>query len=79
MISALAATPRLQHLSEADLDALIAELRGQGTKELVLLGLGVELTPIGPLAAAPWPLDAATAQDVEEAFAVAMSHSGCGR
>jgi len=34
----MAATPRLQHLSAADLDALIAELRRQGTRELVLLG-----------------------------------------
>ena len=33
-------TPRLQRLSEADLDALIAKLRRQGTKELVLLGSG---------------------------------------
>ena len=40
----MAATPRLQHLSEADLDGLIAELRRQGTRELVLLGPGVELS-----------------------------------
>ena len=40
----MAATPRLQHLSAADLDALIAELRRQGTRELVLLGPGVRLS-----------------------------------
>ena len=74
----MAATPRLHHLSTADLDGLIAELRRQRTTELILLDPGVELIPSGPLAAAPWPLDAATAQDVEEALAVAMSHSGCG-
>ena len=34
----MAATPRLQRLSAADLDALIAELRRKGTRELVLLG-----------------------------------------
>jgi Leucine-rich repeat (LRR) protein len=39
----MAATPRLQRLSEADLDALIADLRRQGTKELVLLGPKVPL------------------------------------
>jgi small GTP-binding protein len=31
-------TPRLQRISEADLDGLIAELRRQGTTELVLFG-----------------------------------------
>ena len=39
----MAATPRLQRLSKADLDALIAELRRQGTRELVLLGPNVYL------------------------------------
>jgi internalin A len=34
-------TPRLQRISEADLDGLIAELRRQGTTELVLLGSGI--------------------------------------
>jgi small GTP-binding protein len=36
-------TPRLQRISEADLDDLIAELRRQGTTELVLLGPGAHL------------------------------------
>jgi Leucine-rich repeat (LRR) protein len=40
----MAATPRLQHLSAADLDGLIAELRRQGTRELVLLGPVVRLS-----------------------------------
>jgi len=47
----MAATPRLQHLSEADLDALIADLRRQGTMELVLLGPGVRL----PASVDQWP------------------------
>jgi internalin A len=37
-------TPRLQRISEADLDGLIAELRRQGTRELVLLGPGIRLS-----------------------------------
>jgi hypothetical protein len=40
----MAATSRLQLLSEADLDGLIAEMRRQGTRELVLLGPRVELS-----------------------------------
>jgi Leucine-rich repeat (LRR) protein len=47
----MAATPRLQHLSAADLDALIADLRRQGTRELVLLGPGVRL----PDSVDQWP------------------------
>ena len=47
----MAATPRLQYLWEADLDALIAKLRRQGTRELVLLGPGVELSTSG----GQWP------------------------
>ena len=47
----MAATPRLQRLSEADLDALIAELRRQGTRELVLLGPNVHL----PDSVDQWP------------------------
>ena len=39
----MTATPQLQRLSEADLDDLIAELRRQGTRELVLLGHDVIL------------------------------------
>ena len=35
-------TPRLQRISEADLDGLIAELRRQGSTELVLLGPGAD-------------------------------------
>ena len=34
-------TPRLQRISEADLDGLIAELRRQGITKLVLLGPGI--------------------------------------
>ena len=39
----MAATPRLQHLSRADLYGLIAYLWRQGTRELVLLGPDVHL------------------------------------
>jgi small GTP-binding protein len=39
----MTATPRLQRISEADLDGLIAELRRQGTTELVLVGPGAHL------------------------------------
>jgi Leucine-rich repeat (LRR) protein len=49
----MAATPRLQRLSEADLDALIADLRRQGTRELVLLSPGVRL----PASVDQWPQD----------------------
>ena len=49
----MAATPRLQHLSEADLDALIADLRRQGTRELVLLGQWVRM----PASVDQWPRD----------------------
>ena len=49
----MAATPRLQHLSEADLDALIADLRRQGTRELVLLGPWVRM----PASVDQWPRD----------------------
>ena len=49
----MAATPRLQRLSAADLDALIAELRRQGTRELVLLGPGVRLSA----SVDQWPRD----------------------
>jgi hypothetical protein len=51
MISAMAATPRLQRLSEADLDDLIAELRQQATTELVLLGPYIGL----PASVNDWP------------------------
>ena len=44
-------TPRLQHISEADLDGLIAELRRQGTTELVLLGSNIEM----PASVDQWP------------------------
>ena len=44
-------TPRLQRISEADLDGLIAELRRQGTTELVLLGPGAYL----PASVDHWP------------------------
>jgi Leucine-rich repeat (LRR) protein len=47
----MAATPRLQHLSAADLDALIADLRRQGTRELVLLGPDIDL----PASVDQWP------------------------
>ena len=47
----MAATPRLQRLSEADLDGLIAEMRRLGTRELVLLGAGVRL----PDSVDEWP------------------------
>jgi len=40
----MAVTPRLQRLSAADLDALIADLRRQGTRELMLLGPEVRLS-----------------------------------
>ena len=39
----MTAAPQLLHLSEADLDGLIAELRRQGTRELVLLGPNADL------------------------------------
>jgi len=45
------ATPQLQRLSEADLDGLLAELRLQGTRELVLLGPNVDL----PASVDQWP------------------------
>ena len=45
------AAPQLQRLSEADLDGLIAELRRQGTRELVLLGPNVDL----PASVDQWP------------------------
>jgi Leucine-rich repeat (LRR) protein len=45
------ATPQLQRLSEADLDGLLAELRLQGTRELVLLGPNVHL----PASVDQWP------------------------
>ena len=51
MSSAMAATPRLQLLSEAELDALIPEWRRQGTTELVLLGPNVPL----PASVNEWP------------------------
>jgi internalin A len=51
MSSAMAATPRLQRLSEAELDALIPELRRQGTTDLVLLGPYVVL----PASVNEWP------------------------
>jgi len=44
-------TPRLQHISEADLNGLIAELRRQGTTELVLLGSDIEM----PASVDQWP------------------------
>ena len=47
----MTATPQLQRLLEADLDGLIAELRRQGTKELVLLGPNVDL----PESVDQWP------------------------
>jgi len=47
----MAATPRLQRISEADLDGLIAELCRQGTTELVLLGPGAHLPALVDL----WP------------------------
>jgi hypothetical protein len=40
----MAATPQLHRLFEADLNGLIAELRRQGTRELVLLGPKVRLS-----------------------------------
>ena len=43
----------LQRLSAADLDALITELRRQGTKELVLLGPGPRLSA----SVDQWPRD----------------------
>jgi hypothetical protein len=46
-------THRLQRISEADLDGLIAELRRQGTRELVLLGPKVHL----PASVDQWPQD----------------------
>ncbi|MFM1798724.1 MAG: hypothetical protein RLZZ117_1002, partial [Cyanobacteriota bacterium] len=51
MSSAMAATPRLQRLSEAELDALIPEWRRQGTTELVLLGP----TFVLPASVNQWP------------------------
>ena len=51
LISAMMATPELQLFSEADLDGLIAELRRQGTRELVLLGPNVGL----PESVDQWP------------------------
>jgi Leucine-rich repeat (LRR) protein len=51
LISAMPATPQLQRLSEADLDGLLAELRRQGTTELVLLGPNVDL----PASVDQWP------------------------
>ena len=47
----MTAAPRLLHLSEADLDGLIAELWRQGTRELVLLGPNVDL----PASVDQWP------------------------
>jgi internalin A len=47
----MTAIHRLHHISEADLDGLIAELRRQGTTELVLLGPGVRL----PASVNQWP------------------------
>ena len=44
-------TPRLQCISEADLDGLIAELRRQGTTELILLGSDIEM----PASVDQWP------------------------
>jgi small GTP-binding protein len=44
-------TPRLQRISEADLDGLIAELRRQGTTELILLGSDIEM----PASVDQWP------------------------
>ncbi len=43
LISPMTTTPRLQRISEADLDGLIAELRRQGTTELILLGSDIEI------------------------------------
>ncbi len=40
-------TPRLQRVSEADLDALISKLRRQRTKELVLMGPGFMIPASG--------------------------------
>jgi internalin A len=47
----MTAAAQLLHLSEADLDGLIAELRRQGTRELVLLGPNVDL----PASVDQWP------------------------
>jgi Leucine-rich repeat (LRR) protein len=47
----MTAAPQLQRLSEADLDGLLAELRLQGTRELVLLGPNVGL----PESVDQWP------------------------
>ena len=47
----MTAAPQLLHLSEADLDGLLAELRRQGTRELVLLGPNVDL----PASVDQWP------------------------
>jgi hypothetical protein len=40
----MVATPRLQRLTPAELDALIGDLRQEGTPELVLLGPAVRVT-----------------------------------
>ena len=47
----MTAAPQLKRLSETDLDGLIAELRRQGTTELVLLGPNVDL----PASVDQWP------------------------
>ena len=51
LFSPVTTTPRLQRISEADLDGLFAELRRQGTTELVLLGPGAHL----PASVDLWP------------------------
>jgi small GTP-binding protein len=51
LITPMTTTPRLQRISEADLDGLIAELRRQGTTELVLFGPG----PYLPASVDQWP------------------------
>ena len=49
----MTATPQLQRFCEADLDNLIAELRRQEIKELVLLGPNLHL----PASVNQWPLE----------------------